>query len=475
MSRRDVCVASTIRSRPIGLPNLSVLNLASIQTRPAPPTHFPILPNELTEFIMMITMQKDGPTAVELWAAVCSVYSLTREICNEQTFWRQVLERKEWLPNEVYFGNTPEQKRDYKAFFLLMHRVVLALTTAESLEKAVQYIDGEEIRGVATMPALWSAVLERKKWLKAVDFVRMPEQDLRVVFLYMLDLEESCRNAVLDLRSDMTTLPDGMFLECNTLTALTLPKKIKVLGQDTFAWCESLHTLTLPPTLETIGDEAFNGCVSLRALTLPPTLTTIGRSAFVGCKELTTTALPRRLTSIGAYAFSGCEALTTMTLPEQLKELGDGVFSGCKSLWNVNARSNSQLTTIPRETFDGCTRLTALTLPRRLTIIGDHAFAGCEALTGLRLPQTLKTIEDEAFRECTSLTALTLPEQLTTIGMGAFRECTRLMLPSGLPETLVTIGRSAFYKCDGLQSNKALRAKIIQLHPDAFAKPRSFI
>ena len=63
-----------------------------------------------------------------------------------------------------------------------------------------------------------------------------------------------------------------MFQGCTALTALTLPGKLKGIGESAFSHCTSLSSLALPDTLEQIGDYAFNGCKSLTQLELPPSV-----------------------------------------------------------------------------------------------------------------------------------------------------------------------------------------------------------
>ena len=59
-------------------------------------------------------------------------------------------------------------------------------------------------------------------------------------------------------------------------------------------------------SVTTIGNGAFSDCSSLTSVTIPNSVTTIGRSAFEGCSSLTSVTIPNSVTTIGGYAFSYC-------------------------------------------------------------------------------------------------------------------------------------------------------------------------
>jgi len=59
-----------------------------------------------------------------------------------------------------------------------------------------------------------------------------------------------------------------------------------------------------------IGDGAFAGCSSLTSVTIPASVTSIGRYAFGGCRALTSITIPASVTSIGERAFEDCKNIT---------------------------------------------------------------------------------------------------------------------------------------------------------------------
>lgn len=69
----------------------------------------------------------------------------------------------------------------------------------------------------------------------------------------------------------------------------------------------------IPNTVTTIGDGAFKGCTTLTSVTIPTSVTRIDFWAFSGCTGLTTLTIPGSVTNLGNYAFAFCGNLTEIT------------------------------------------------------------------------------------------------------------------------------------------------------------------
>ena len=69
----------------------------------------------------------------------------------------------------------------------------------------------------------------------------------------------------------------------------------------------------IPNTVTTIGDGAFRGCTTLTSVTIPTSVTRIDFWAFSGCTGLTTLTIPGSVTNLGNYAFAFCGNLTEIT------------------------------------------------------------------------------------------------------------------------------------------------------------------
>ena len=68
--------------------------------------------------------------------------------------------------------------------------------------------------------------------------------------------------------------------------------------------------MTVSGGVKTIGYGAFLNCTSLTEVSLPETATSIGTYAFKGCTNLEKIVIPASVTSINANSFTGCDKLT---------------------------------------------------------------------------------------------------------------------------------------------------------------------
>ena len=161
-------------------------------------------------------------------------------------------------------------------------------------------------------------------------------------------------------------------------TTMTIPNSVTSIENGAFAGCFSLTSVAIPNSVTSIGDDAFSGCSSLTSVTIPNSVTSIGESAFFGCSSLTSAAIPNSVTSIGKNAFWLCSRLTSVTIGNSVTSIGYGMFNGCSSLSSVSI--GNSVTSIGMDAFGGCSSLTSVTIPNSVTSIGTCAFGGCSRL-----------------------------------------------------------------------------------------------
>ena len=89
---------------------------------------------------------------------------------------------------------------------------------------------------------------------------------------------------------------------------------------------EELKDLIIPSSVTSIGDGAFQDCYSLTSVTIPNSVITIGKYAFDRC-HLTSLVLSNSVTTIGSAAFYGC-GLNQITIPNSVTSIERGAFSG---------------------------------------------------------------------------------------------------------------------------------------------------
>lgn len=256
----------------------------------------------------------------------------------------------------------------------------------------------------------------------------------------------------------VTTIGDGAFMDCTSLTTITLPYFIARIGNSAFENCTALATFTTmdgadskTAALRTIGDRAFFGNTSLNNVDVNTTkgVNTIGVSAFENCGQLATINLSG-VTRFAEGVFRNAKALKSVTMSANASiYVGQEAFRNCVTLSDITAR----IAAVEDGAFRNCISLRAITfVSSGIEYIGSNAFNGCVLIQKVSIPSSVVAIGDSAFDGCRGITSLTFEsnETLQTIGYSAFGGCsllTRVILPS----SLVELNASAFYGCSDLE------------------------
>ena len=262
------------------------------------------------------------------------------------------------------------------------------------------------------------------------------------------------------------------FMECYTLTELTIPDTVVSIGYMALSYTGLRH-IRLSENLQSMDEDCFVKCIYLEELTLPESLKVIPERAFDSCYALRTVVLPDGLQVIGEFAFWACYNLSEITIPAGVTEIADGTFMGCRSLAKVTFLG--PVTSIGETAFYDTRSLKHIDLPDSLTSLGSGAFGQSHrdgetdrsgGLEEIVLPAGLTKIEEDTFNGCYDMRSVHFLGKVTSIGDGAF--CyTSSLLGIDLPESVCSIGKKAF-SGSGLQ--KILLPKdCVDVEPDAFA------
>lgn len=117
-----------------------------------------------------------------------------------------------------------------------------------------------------------------------------------------------------------------------SITRITLPETIQVIGESAFEGCRALAQINIPDSVTMIGAKTFYCCPSLTSARLPEGITVIGPLTFGSCQSLQSVVIPKTVETIGKSAFYCCSALETAVIPEGVIEIGPLAFEGCTSL-----------------------------------------------------------------------------------------------------------------------------------------------
>lgn len=253
----------------------------------------------------------------------------------------------------------------------------------------------------------------------------------------------------------------------STLTGITLPNTLKVIGAYAFSNCANLTEIAIPQEVTTIGSGAFTGCTGLTEITIPQNVKSIASSVFIDCTGLTGITLHQDITEIGNYAFTGCTKLTGVTLPENLTTIGNNAFSGCTGLTEITIPQ--KVSSVGNYAFNGCSGLKKTSIIG-IKAIGNNAFSGCTGLTEARF-SSLSDLCQISFanndanplyhahhlylgnnsNETFTLNLTTLPLEVTAIGKSAFAGGSEILSVT-IPGTVKSFGSDAFNGCKKLQS-----------------------
>ena len=304
-----------------------------------------------------------------------------------------------------------------------------------------------------------------------------------------------CKNTIIP--TSVTSIGQGAFYGCTTLTSVDIPNSVSSIGQEAFSGCTGLTSVTIPSSVTSIGKMAFDNCTNLTAvnisdldawcnidflgndsksnplscahnlylngnlitdLSIPSTVSQLKNSTFYG-GNFTSLTIPNTVTSIGVATFYDCAHLTTVTINNKSivsKDYSSGSSSGStiQDIFGPQVQNyiiGDLVTLIGNSAFSSCTGLTSVTIGNSVTRIGTGAFSGCSGLTSLTLPNSVKYINEQAFSGCSGLTSVTLPGSLFTIGNRAFMDCSSLTSMT-IPSSVMSIGEGIFMNCSSLAS-----------------------
>lgn len=270
-----------------------------------------------------------------------------------------------------------------------------------------------------------------------------------------------------------TTFGEGVFKSCVRLKrANLLPLKMEELPSETFMCCHTLTNVSIPDSLRVIGAHAFEQCPNINMWWgWLDYIEEVRTRAFFGAgrgyqKQRMVTdnhynvpgsvGIFKNMKRIGDEAFAGCSAVFCVWVAV-LESLGVRAFAKCPNLQAVKMADGVTITKIPEGAFHKCLSLQTLSFGKknRITEIGPDAFTMCD-IKKLKQNSTLHTIGDRAFHNC-ALEKIQI-KKIQRIGREAFAELTAAItkIETDVNWTNIQAGEFAF------------RDNVFNLSPDEF-------
>ena len=153
-------------------------------------------------------------------------------------------------------------------------------------------------------------------------------------------------DATLNIPEGVTSIDDKTFDAFNTMTAINLPKSMKLIeGGYVFFNCKALENITISEDNEYMkavdgilyskdGTKLIRCPTKKTSVTILSSVRTICSYAFAGC-GLTEINIPDGVTEISEKAFKLCKNITKVTIPQSVISIGSEAFFICDKVTDV--------------------------------------------------------------------------------------------------------------------------------------------
>ena len=309
------------------------------------------------------------------------------------------------------------------------------------------------------------------------------ESQLERIAAWTFQGADALRRITFEEGSSLTLLEARALEGLTSLNHLDLKYCTKLQEIDNYALnhCSSLTDISLPQSLTVIGRYAFQGCTSLKKLTVPAKLSQIGRYAFVDTDKIEiyfkASVLPEGLEEnwnedVAAYYLGISDIVSSGDWEYALTDEEDAsivAYHGSATDIALDQIDGHDIVSIGGKVFRNNTSLRSIALPETLTGIYQGAFAGTTELGEIVIPASVRVIDDRAFEKSgISHVEFASGSKLVTLGRYAFAE-TKNLTKLSLPDGVDRIRDYTFYKSGLTELAFDKGAELTQIGRYAFA------
>ena len=208
-----------------------------------------------------------------------------------------------------------------------------------------------------------------------------------------------------------------------------------------------ITSITIPKRFETVADFMFMNCESLTSVTIEEGITSIGQYAFYNT-GLTAINIPTTVTSVGDYAFANSANINNVSIPATVTTFGNYVFANCATLSNFVFEESTKTTVIGTHFFYNCPNITEVILPTKINITTEDGTASGSY-------SSYKTSIPSYMFAKTGIVNAVIPESVTYFQTaGVFADCKSLETVTYCYEaknTYADFSKTWFVGCDNFK------------------------
>lgn len=252
---------------------------------------------------------------------------------------------------------------------------------------------------------------------------------------------------------------------------------IKKIGDGAFSGNNTIEKVTIPAKIKQIGNVAFKNCTNLKYVRIEGDIDDLNsRSAFYsnsgGSRSYNYSAFCHAgsnstdftiefadgVTRIPGYICAVATEdkrenqchVTKVVIADSVIEIGPASFACCQDLEVVEGGKGVEV--VGGYAFSNCGKVKTLNNFSALKTIGEYAFLSTPALESVAMGEKLTEIQKFAFHK-SGIKVLDVPKNVTKIGDAAFAECNRLESVN-IQAPSISLGAVAFKNCTMLNSLK---------------------
>jgi len=289
----------------------------------------------------------------------------------------------------------------------------------------------------------------------------------------------------------VTEIEASGFINCASITSVTLPATITTVGENSFRGCSSLSFFKLLGDAPEENTGVFDNTPALLKISVYDgkgfgdswngkevvidyqnlIFTSSGDGTYYYVKAKNTSiecdifipsehnGLPVKY--LDENAFTNCNLITSVVFQGTIEAIPASSFSGCSSLESVDL---SGVKTINNLAFQNCTGLKSVVFQDSIESVGDSSFSGCSGVESVSVSESAKDwVQNIGYflKDCPKISTISVISSSSTSTVYAEGNClvsvdnNRVLLGGSnpiIPSDALYIWNYAFYKRDGVSS-----------------------